>query len=217
MTSVRSRTCAGCGPSIQYRMTSKASGDNTILVGPTGCMYVANSSYLCTPYNVPWAHTQIGSSGSFTAGVAAAYEAMIRKGLHSEAIRLCEMDPNLLDWVATLDFPERAQVANTLDLRAAFDAVYATMPAPVAGNRAGRAATLTMRPPSPPPRIEITAARQQRKTVLALSVSIFSKSLTSVSAIDFPLSPPTRCTDAKMGGSCATASSGYSFPRRGKV
>src|SRR6516165_8204447 len=74
------RTCAGCGPSIQYRMTSKAAGDNTILVGPTGCMYVANSSYLCTPYNVPWAHTQIGSSGSFTAGVAAAYEAMIRKG-----------------------------------------------------------------------------------------------------------------------------------------
>ena len=60
------RTCAGCGPSIQYRMTSKASGDNTILVGPTGCMYVANSSYLCTPYNVPWAHTQIGSAGSFT-------------------------------------------------------------------------------------------------------------------------------------------------------
>ncbi len=28
------RTCAGCGPSIQYRMTSKAAGDNTILVGP---------------------------------------------------------------------------------------------------------------------------------------------------------------------------------------
>jgi pyruvate/2-oxoacid:ferredoxin oxidoreductase beta subunit len=74
------RTCAGCGPSIQYRMTSKAAGDNTILVGPTGCMYVANSSYLCTPYTVPWAHTQIGSAGSFTAGVAAAYEAMIRKG-----------------------------------------------------------------------------------------------------------------------------------------
>jgi len=34
-------------------------------------MYVANSSYLCTPYNVPWAHTQIGSAGSFDAGVAA--------------------------------------------------------------------------------------------------------------------------------------------------
>src|SRR6267143_1153103 len=81
------RTCAGCGPSIQYRMTSKAAGDNTILVGPTGCMYVANSSYLCTPYNVPWAHTQIGSAGSFTAGVAAAYEAMIRKGKWKGAFR----------------------------------------------------------------------------------------------------------------------------------
>src|SRR5260370_20425282 len=74
------RTCAGCGPSIQYRMTSKASGDNTILVGTTGCMYVANSSYLCTPYNVPWAHTQIGSAGSCTPGSAAASESMIRKG-----------------------------------------------------------------------------------------------------------------------------------------
>ena len=48
-------------------MTSKAAGDNTILVGPR-------------PTHVPWAHTQIASAGQFTAGVAAAYEAMIRKG-----------------------------------------------------------------------------------------------------------------------------------------
>ena len=74
------RTCAGCGPAIEYRWVLKAAGENSIAVGPTGCMYVANSSYLCTPYTIPWAHTQIGSSGSFTAGVAAAYEAMIRKG-----------------------------------------------------------------------------------------------------------------------------------------
>lgn len=74
------RTCAGCGPAIEYRWVLKAAGDNSIAVGPTGCMYVANSSYLCTPYSIPWAHTQIGSSGSFTSGVAAAYEALIRKG-----------------------------------------------------------------------------------------------------------------------------------------
>ena len=71
--------CAGSG-SIQYRITSQAAGDNTILLGPPGCMYVAHRSYLCPPYNVPWAHTQIDSAGSFTAGGAAAYEAMIRKG-----------------------------------------------------------------------------------------------------------------------------------------
>jgi pyruvate ferredoxin oxidoreductase beta subunit/oxalate oxidoreductase subunit beta len=74
------RTCAGCGPAIEYRWVLKAAGDNSIAVGPTGCMYVANSSYLCTPYSIPWAHTQIGSGGSFTSGVAAAYEALIRKG-----------------------------------------------------------------------------------------------------------------------------------------
>ncbi len=74
------RTCAGCGPAIQYRWVLKAAGQDTVVAGPTGCMYVANSTYLCTPYTVPWAHTPIASGGSFTSGVAAGYEAMIRKG-----------------------------------------------------------------------------------------------------------------------------------------
>jgi hypothetical protein len=34
---------------------------------------------------------------------------LLRKGLRSEAIQLCEIDPNLLEVVAVLDFPERAQ------------------------------------------------------------------------------------------------------------
>ena len=72
------RTCAGCGPAIQYRWVLKAAGEDSVLAGPTGCMYVANSTYLCTPYTVPWAHTPIASGGSFTSGMAAGYEAMIR-------------------------------------------------------------------------------------------------------------------------------------------
>ena len=76
------RTCAGCGPAIQYRWVLKAAGEDSVLAGPTGCMYVANSTYLCTPYTVPWAHTPIASGGSFTSGMAAGYEAMIRKGRH---------------------------------------------------------------------------------------------------------------------------------------
>lgn len=74
------RTCAGCGPAIEYRWVLKAAGENTVLAGPTGCMYVANSTYLCTPYTVPWAHTPIASGGSVPSGMAAAYEVMIRKG-----------------------------------------------------------------------------------------------------------------------------------------
>ena len=63
------RTCAGCGPAIEYRWVLKAAGQDTVVAGPTGCMYVANSTYLCTPYTVPWAHTPIASGGSFTAGI----------------------------------------------------------------------------------------------------------------------------------------------------
>jgi len=43
-------------------------------------------------------------------------ESMMRKGLRSEAIRLGEIEPNLLDQVAMLDFPEREQVEGALSL-----------------------------------------------------------------------------------------------------
>lgn len=73
------RTCAGCGPALAYRLACKASGKNSIYLGPTGCMYVANTSYLCTPWAVPWTHTQITDAGAVASGISAAYEAMIRK------------------------------------------------------------------------------------------------------------------------------------------
>ncbi|MDP2873049.1 MAG: thiamine pyrophosphate-dependent enzyme, partial [Bacillota bacterium] len=74
------RTCAGCGPALAYRLTALASGKNTIFAGPTGCMYVANTSYLCGPWAVPWIHTQITNGGAVISGIEAGYQAMIRKG-----------------------------------------------------------------------------------------------------------------------------------------
>jgi pyruvate/2-oxoacid:ferredoxin oxidoreductase beta subunit len=74
------RTCAGCGPALQYRLVAKAAGPNTIFLGPTGCMYVANASYLCTPYRVPWMHTQITNAGAVASGVEAAFKVLLRKG-----------------------------------------------------------------------------------------------------------------------------------------
>src|SRR5512141_1980928 len=74
------RTCAGCGPALQYKLVAKAAGPNTIFLGPTGCMYVANASYLCTPYAVPWVHTQITNGGAVASGVEAAYQVLLRKG-----------------------------------------------------------------------------------------------------------------------------------------
>ncbi|NPV70969.1 MAG: pyruvate ferredoxin oxidoreductase [Firmicutes bacterium] len=74
------RTCAGCGPALVYRLVAKAAGPNTIFIGPTGCMYVANTSYGCGPWKVPWIHAQITNGGGVGSGIAAAYKAILRKG-----------------------------------------------------------------------------------------------------------------------------------------
>ena len=41
---------------------------------------------------------------------------LLKKGLRSEAIQLAEIEPNLLDLVATLDFPERQHWVDVLTL-----------------------------------------------------------------------------------------------------
>jgi len=75
------RTCAGCGPAMTYRILSKAAGPNTVFLGPTSCMYVANGhQYLTSPYAVPWYHTQLGGGGAGAIGTAAAFRALMTKG-----------------------------------------------------------------------------------------------------------------------------------------
>jgi pyruvate ferredoxin oxidoreductase beta subunit/oxalate oxidoreductase subunit beta len=74
------RTCAGCGPALNYRLVAKAAGKDTIFIGPTGCMYVANSSYLCTPYAVSWIHAQITNGGAVASGIEAATKVLMRRG-----------------------------------------------------------------------------------------------------------------------------------------
>ncbi|HBT46554.1 MAG TPA: pyruvate ferredoxin oxidoreductase [Peptococcaceae bacterium] len=73
------RTCAGCGPALAYRLTAKAAGPNTIFIGPTGCMYVANTSYGCGPWRVPWIHAQITNGGAVASGIEAAFKVLARK------------------------------------------------------------------------------------------------------------------------------------------
>ena len=72
------RTCQGCESAQMMRLLAKAAGPRTIVLGSTGCMYVANTSYYTTPWGVPWMHTQLGSSGSAVLGAAAAFQAQMR-------------------------------------------------------------------------------------------------------------------------------------------
>ena len=62
------RTCQGCESALVMRLMIKAAGPRTIVLGATGCMYVANTTYYTTPWVVPWMHTQLGSAGSAALG-----------------------------------------------------------------------------------------------------------------------------------------------------
>ncbi|OGN82273.1 MAG: pyruvate synthase [Chloroflexi bacterium GWC2_73_18] len=74
------RTCQGCESALVMRQFAKASGPRTVVTGSTGCMYVANTSYMTTPWVVPWMHTQLGAAGPSAIGMAAGLRALMRKG-----------------------------------------------------------------------------------------------------------------------------------------
>ncbi len=78
------RTCQGCESALVMKLMVKAAGPRTIVLGSTGCMYVANTTYYSTPWAVPWMHTQLGSSGSAATGTAAGLSALMRKGKITE-------------------------------------------------------------------------------------------------------------------------------------
>ncbi len=74
------RTCQGCESALVMKLMIKAAGPRSIVLGSTGCMYVANTTYYTTPWVVPWMHTQLGSAGSAALGTAAGLKALMRKG-----------------------------------------------------------------------------------------------------------------------------------------
>jgi len=74
------RTCQGCESALVMKLMAKAAGPRTIILGSTGCMYVANTTYYSTSWVVPWMHTQLGASGSAAVGTAAGLKALMRKG-----------------------------------------------------------------------------------------------------------------------------------------
>src|SRR6476620_4360037 len=74
------RTCQGCESATTVRGFIKSAGARTVVTGATGCMYVANTSYMTTPWVIPWMHTQLGAGGSSAVGMAAGIRALMRKG-----------------------------------------------------------------------------------------------------------------------------------------
>src|SRR5258707_4034875 len=108
------RTCQGCESALLMKMMAKAAGPRSIVLGSTGCMYVANTTYYSTSWVVPWMHTQLGSSGSAALGASAALKVLMRKGkIKDEPINVIAFcgdgggaDIGLADISATLPQPD---------------------------------------------------------------------------------------------------------------
>ena len=108
------RTCQGCEPALSMKLTAKAIGPRSVILGATGCMYVANTSYYTTPWAIPWMHTQLGSAGSGALGTTAGLKALMRKGkIKDEPINVVAIcgdgggaDMGVSAISATLTYPE---------------------------------------------------------------------------------------------------------------
>jgi len=108
------RTCQGCDSALNCRYVAKAAGPRSIVLGATGCMYVANTSYYSTPWAIPWMHTQLGATGSATLGVSVSLKVLMRKGkIKNEPINVIGIggdgaiaDMGLAAVSATLTWPE---------------------------------------------------------------------------------------------------------------
>jgi len=108
------RTCQGCESALVMKLMVKAAGPRTVVLGSTGCMYVANTTYYSTSWVVPWMHTQLGASGSAAVGTAAGLKALMRKGrIKQEPINVISFcgdgggaDMGLSSISAALTYPE---------------------------------------------------------------------------------------------------------------
>lgn len=72
------RACHGCGMALAVRHILKATGENVIVVTPTGCLETFTSPYGFSPWKVPWIHHLFENGPSVASGVAAALKAQRR-------------------------------------------------------------------------------------------------------------------------------------------
>ncbi len=72
------RACHGCGMSLAVRHILKATGENVIVVTPTGCLETFTSPYGFSPWRVPWIHHLFENGPAIASGVVAALEAQGR-------------------------------------------------------------------------------------------------------------------------------------------
>jgi len=80
------RACHGCGMSLAARHILEATGENVIVVSPTGCLETFTSPYGYSPWRVPWIHHVFENAPAVATGVWAALRAQGRADTRVVAI-----------------------------------------------------------------------------------------------------------------------------------
>ena len=73
------RACHGCGLALAVRHILQATGNDVIVVSPTGCLETFSSPYGYSPWRVPWIHHVFENAPAIASGVAAALRAQRRE------------------------------------------------------------------------------------------------------------------------------------------
>ena len=72
------RACHGCGMALGVRHILEATGNDVIVVSPTGCLETFTSPYGFSPWRVPWIHHVFENAPAVATGVVAALRAQGR-------------------------------------------------------------------------------------------------------------------------------------------
>ncbi|MEJ2169320.1 MAG: thiamine pyrophosphate-dependent enzyme [Desulfobacterales bacterium] len=80
------RACPGCGMALAARRILEATGENVIVVTPTGCLETFTSPYGYSPWRVPWIHHVFENGPAVATGVHAALKFQGRESTRVIAI-----------------------------------------------------------------------------------------------------------------------------------
>ncbi|VUT24520.1 MAG: Pyruvate synthase subunit PorB [Candidatus Methanolliviera sp. GoM_asphalt] len=71
--------CAGCGMPIAVKLVLEGSGENSIVVSPTGCLEVTSTRYPQSAWGVPWIHSLFENAAAVASGIETALKVKGKK------------------------------------------------------------------------------------------------------------------------------------------
>ena len=78
--------CPGCGVAIGVRSILRATGDDVVIVSPTGCLETFTSPYDGSAWEVPWVHSLFENAPAVASGIEAALKYKGDNSTHVVAI-----------------------------------------------------------------------------------------------------------------------------------